>query len=138
MKTDLPDAVYELLATRINTFEKLELVVALSAAPSSKASVDELCRTLKLPRDLVRQATIDLRASSLITLTSRGEAQLLPVTQKDEAALKELVQLYAGDPMSIVKALGDIAMSRLRSMATRAIADAFVLRKKTPKDGNDG
>lgn len=123
---------------RISTFEKLELVVALHGSPRATSSIDELSRTLKLPKDAIRQTAIELRAAALVELTSRGEVQLLPPTEHDRAALAELVRLYAEDRMTIVKALGEIAMERLRSMAARAFSEAFILRKKPPKDGSDG
>ena len=136
--TKLPGVVRELLVSRIDSFEKLELVVALHAAPRTTMSVEDLCRALKMPRDTVRQAAMDLRAVALIDLTSRGEVQLLPPTSRDQQAIGELFRLYNEDRILLVQALGDIAVQRIRGMASRAFADAFVLRKKPPKDGDDG
>jgi len=136
--TKLPDGVRELLASRIDSFEKLEVVVALHAAPRTTMTMDELCRALKLPRDSIRQAAMELRAVALVDLTSRGEVQLLPPTARDQQAVGELIRLYTEDRIVLVKTLGEIAVERIRGMASRAFADAFVLRKKPPKDGDDG
>lgn len=136
--TSVPAGVRELLASRIDSFEKLEVVVALHGAPNRTMSVEELCRVLKIPRDAIREATMELRALALIELTSRGEVQLLPPTNRDQQVVTELVKLYDDDRFAIVKALGEIAVERIRGMASRAFADAFVLRKKPPKDRDNG
>jgi DNA-binding transcriptional ArsR family regulator len=138
MSTTLPDGIRDLLANRIDSFEKLEIVVALHAAPRTTLSIEEMCRRLKLTRDTVRQATMELRGASLVVLTSAGDVQLLPPSERDHAILEQLVRLYDEDRFTVVKAMGEIALDRIRGMASRAFADAFVIRKKPPKDGNDG
>ena len=101
-------------------------------------SIDELCGALNLSRQVVRQAAADLRRAWLVELTTQGDVQLLPPTSRDHAAVKQLVQLYADDRLTVVKAMGEIALDRIRNMASRAFADAFVIRRKSPKDGEDG
>ena len=138
LSTKLPADVAELLANRIDSFEKLELVVALYAAPRATMSIDALVTALSLSREDVRRAASELREASLIDLASRGEVQLLPPTERDHAAVSELVRLYQEDRFAVVKAMGEIAVSRIRNMASRAFADAFIIRKKPPKDDEDG
>lgn len=138
MSSKLPDALTELLASRIDSFEKLELIVALQAAPRNTMSVDALCRQLKLSRDDIRQAAVELRTASLVALTSTGEVQLLPPTNHDHAAIAELVRVYEEDRLAVLKYMGEIALGRIRNMASRVFADAFVIRKKPPTDGEDG
>jgi DNA-binding transcriptional ArsR family regulator len=135
--TKLPSETYDLLAHRINSFEKLEIVVALHRAPHSTMSVDELCRALGLAREVVSQTVIDLRRAALVELTLRGDLRLLPPTNQEYTAVAELARLYHEDRMTLAKALGEIALDRLRSMTSRAFADAFVLRKKLKKRGDD-
>lgn len=138
MNNELPDHLFELLERRVDTFEKLEVLVALHGEPRATSSVEALCRMLKLPRDVIREAVMELRSSSLVELTSRGEVQLLPPSQKDAASVAELVAMYRDDRMVIVRTIGEIAMMRVRSMTAKVFADAFVIRKKPPKDGEDG
>lgn len=139
MSTKLPDAVAELLADRVDSFEKLELLVALHAAPRTTLSIDALCRALKLTRDVVREAAVQLRAVSLVEVTSVGDVQLLPPTSRDRAAVTELVNFYADDRITVVKAMAEISVNRIRGMASRTFAEAFVIRKKPPKgSGDDG
>ena len=138
MPTQLTAAVNELLTNRIDSFEKLEVIVALYGAPRSTMSVEELCRALKLSRDVIREAVVGLRGAALVELTNQGQVQLLPPTSRDHAAVVELVTLYNDDRLTLVKAIGENAVARIRNMASHAFADAFVIRKKPPKDGEDG
>lgn len=138
LSSNISEGVYELMRARVDTFEKLELVVTLHAALHATMSVDDVCRALKLPREAVRQAAVELRAATLVETTVRGELHLLPLTTSDRENVDELVRLYREDPLAIAKALGDISMDRIRNMASRAFANAFVIRKKPPKDGEDG
>lgn len=132
----LPEPISELLENRIDSFEKLELIVALHEAPRTTMSVEELCRALKLPRDAIREAAVELRGVSLVVLTSRGDVQLLPPSNREHAAVTELVRIYRDDRLAVVKAMGEIALARIRNLASRAFADAFVIRKK--RDDEDG
>jgi hypothetical protein len=138
LSSNISPGVYELMRSRVDTFEKLELVVTLHGALHATMTVDDVCRVLKLPRDVVRQAAVELRSATLVELTVRGELHLLPVNTSDRENIDELVRLYREDPLAIAKALGDISMDRIRNMASRAFANAFVFRKKPPKDGEDG
>lgn len=136
LTTSLPNAVTELLANRIDSFEKLDLVLALHAQPRATMTVEALCRALKLPRDVIRQTAIELRGAALMELTMSGEVQLLPPTSNDHQAVTELIQLYNEDRVTVVRAIGEIAVARLRRMASRAFADEFVMRKNPRKDGD--
>jgi DNA-binding GntR family transcriptional regulator len=119
-----------LLATRVDSFEKLELIVALHAAPRSTLSIDALARQLRLPREVVREAAVALRAATLVELTSDGEVQLLPVTNRDHEAVAELVRVYKEDRIAVVTEMGEIALDRIRNLASRAFSDAFDTRRK--------
>ncbi len=136
MRTNLPSSVIELLTNRIDSFEKLELVVALHDAPRTTLSMDALAEVLKLRRSGVRQAAEALHAAALVDLLSSGEVQLLPPTNGDREAVAELVRLYHDDRITVITALGEIAVERIRTMASRVFADAFVIRKK-PRGGGD-
>jgi hypothetical protein len=125
------------LLHRVDTFEKLEMIVALYKAPRTVMSVTELSQGLKLEREMVRRSALELRGGALVELTSSDEVQLLPPTSRDHEAVRELVRLYDDDRLTIVKALGEIAVQRIRNMASQAFADAFVLRKR-PRGDDDG
>ncbi len=86
MRTKLPASVTELLTSRIDSFEKLELVVALHEAPRATMSTEALASALGLSRSTVRQAAEELNAGALVDLTSNGEIQLLPPSIRNMAS----------------------------------------------------
>jgi hypothetical protein len=128
--------VRELLATRVDSFEKLDMVIALHAAPNATLSVDALVRTMGCTRELVRQTLGELRRTLLVDLTSRGEAQLLLPSEADRRVVRDLVELHQSDRSIVVRLLGELAMNRIRGMAARAFSDAFLIGKK--KGDDDG
>jgi hypothetical protein len=131
----VPNEIRELLETRIDTFEKLDVVVALHAADHQTATADALVRDLGLPRDVLRQVIGDLRRARLIDADSNGEIRLLPPNAADREMVRALVDLYSEDRSDILRVLGEIAMARIRGMAARTFADAFVIGNK--KKGNE-
>ena len=133
---DVSPRVRALLATRIDSFEKLELIIALHGEPRATSTFDQMCERLGVARHLLREAAVSLNADSLVQMTSGGELQLLPPTDRDREAIGELVALYSDDRMAVVKALGEIALDRIRNMASKVFADAFVIRKN--KDDEHG
>jgi hypothetical protein len=136
VNTELPPHVRRLLQNGIDTFEKLEVVVMLRAAPRSVMSVADLATGLKQERSVVRRAALELRAIALVDMTADDEIRLVAPTSRDFDSITELARLYADDRLAVVKALGEIAMQRIRNMASQAFADAFVIRKKPSGDGD--
>lgn len=127
----------------IDSFGKLELVLALVRAPAAM-TVADLARVLDLAPDEVRGVATELAHGGLVTIESAGAGQTdrasevvrLAPNDADAAALAELAVLYDEDCALVVKTLSTIAMDRIRGMAARRFADAFRLRKR--KDGDDG
>jgi hypothetical protein len=132
----LPDGVKDLLATRIDSFEKLELIVRLHTSPTGRISVAELAKVLGMPTDAIQEAARELTAVGLVESTG-DHIQLLPLSGADSVVLAELVQLYREDWIVLVKALSEIATDRIRNMAARRFSEAFVFRKK-PERSDDG
>lgn len=135
MPDQLSPTLRDLLDTGIDSFEKLEVVVALSRDPARRGSRRELARVLELGRDEMRAVVDDLESAGLITRDGDDGLALAPQSGDEAAALVELVRLYDVDKISLVKAILDRAMERLRNLAGRAFADAFVIRKK--REGDD-
>ena len=135
MPDQLSPALRDLLGTGIDSFEKLEVIVALSRDPARRGSQPELARALELGRDEMRTVVADLEGAGLIVRTGDDELVLAPQSGESATALAELVRLYDVDKIALVKAILDRAMERLRNLAGRAFADAFVIRKK--REGDD-
>jgi len=132
--TELPVRLRDLLETRIDSFEKLELVLLLHRAPDRTRAVPELADQLQLRREVARRLSVELRGAGLVEFTYRGQVQLLPSSPLDEESVEELIRLYRSDPIQIMRLLSDIALRRIRSLASQAFADAFDLGRKGEDD----
>lgn len=143
MPPRLSSAVRRLLERTIDTFEKLEIVLALfrSTRPLTMADLE---RSLDIPVDQIRKFLVELLRDGMVAIESaeagelQGAGQIVRLVPKDDdgAALSELAQVYEEDSVVVVKALSAISVDRIRSMAARTFADAFQLRRK--KENDDG
>ncbi|MBL9018532.1 MAG: hypothetical protein JNL83_30380 [Myxococcales bacterium] len=126
--------IRRLLEAPLDTFEKLEICMVLWTATARTQSPRELAARVQLPVELVDRALEDLVAAGYVELA--GGLARLTVPTAQHADVQALVELYAVDRILIVRTLSELAMNRVRSMAARAFADAFQLRRKP--EGDDG
>jgi DNA-binding IclR family transcriptional regulator len=132
----LSNTLRRFLDARVDSFEKLELLMLLRRAPGGSSTVRELAHALDLGGDEVRTLIAALSTGGLVGRAPDGAVSLSPRTDEDRAAMDELAQIYDDDKITLVKAIAESAMERLRNLAGRAFAEAFVIRKKP--GGNDG
>ena len=132
MSTSLSQALRKLLDTHVESFEKLELLMLLRRAPSGSQTAGELALALSLGADEIREIVAALSAAGLVTRAPDGRIALAPQPAEQRAVLDELARVYEDDRIVLVKAIAETAMERLRNLAGRAFADAFVIRKKPP------
>ena len=135
MAVSLSRPLLELLDAKIDSFEKLELVVALYRRDSKRATVGDLARDFDWSRHDVREIVAALRHAHLLAGEDE-EVVLAPADANDNPVIDELVVVYDTDKIALVKAIADVALARLRNLAGRAFADAFVIGKKSG-GGND-
>lgn len=125
------EAVLALLATTIDSFEKLEVAHALrDGAPHP---VDALRAALGHPRDELAAALAGLAASDLVSVRD-GVATL---AAPDDAAFAELMAAYEQDRFAVAAALSKVSLERARTMTARAFANAFIVTKRRRGD-HDG
>lgn len=120
-----PD-IRRLLETDLDSFEKLEVLAKLRATVSGLELADPLFENEAMRwtlDELLRMRFVE-RRGQLYVLGPRGA----------EAAVVALLSLYESDRMVVVAELSTLALERIRSMASRAFANAFVLRKKRGDD----
>jgi len=134
MSDGLSPGLLALIDDRVNSFDKLELVITLHRAPEMRASVRDLAAALNLDRDEIRVAAGELAAVRLVAIDAAGDVRLVLRTPADEAAIRELVSVYQTDKVALVQRIANSAMNRLRNLAGRAFAEAFVIRKKPGED----
>jgi hypothetical protein len=128
----VPSQVRRLLEGPLDTFEKLEIAVALWHAAAHTRSAREIATQAQLPLELIERALGDLIAASFVELAG-GLARLVGRAEQ-LADVQALVELYESDRIVIVRLLSEISMHKIRGMAARAFADAFQLRKKPEDD----
>jgi hypothetical protein len=133
----LSPALRKLLDTQVESFEKLELLMLLRRAPSGSVATGEIALALNLGSDEVRAIVAALSAGGLIARAADGALSLAPQKPEDQVVVDELARVYEEDKIALVTAIAEIAMDRLRNLAGRAFADAFVIRKNK-KGGDDG
>jgi hypothetical protein len=124
---ELTPELQAFLQSKLDSFEKLELVLALRAA-NKPLTVAELAVELQVGRDELRRVAkdvvdsgiADLLDGDLVGLRSGSWGLLL-----DEAA-----GIYVKEPARLMRAITRISMAKIRGMGARTFADAFRFRKK--------
>jgi hypothetical protein len=122
----LPVELRSLLATVIDSFEKLELAWHL-AKRDRPVPETELQQRVQLDGTAFREAIDDLALAQVIV---RNDDSIGLGPRAETPEFESLMQLYAEDRLAVISALMSISIDRIRSMAARSFADAFVLRKK--------
>jgi hypothetical protein len=121
-----------LMQAHLDSFEKLEVVRALraSARPMSRTELESECR---FTPDTVLETLGGLRQMNAIDIDAERNFVRLGEIARDPA-FEALMRFYDDDRSAVLAMLSKIAMERIRSMAARAFADAFILRKKQGDD----
>lgn len=130
----LSDRVRRLLLGAIDSFEKLELVIALhgSDTPLKPEALESLVGS---PIHVLRTALDELVADGLVERRSNGALWIAPAC--DRAALDELADVWANARVAVVEVMTARAVGRIRASAARAFADAFKLGRPD-KDTGEG
>ena len=131
---ELEDGLRTLLTTQLDSFEKLEIVRVLRAAGQAM-SAEALESACRCPSQTVREALEELERGAIIEQADGGRlVRLGPGSKRPH--FEALMQLYEEDRPRVMSVLSSLAMERIRTMAARAFADAFLIRTK--RGDNDG
>lgn len=125
----LDPAIGKLLRGPLDTFEKLEVAVALVRAPGRALSLPELASATALTADQIQRGIADLQAATLVN-TAGGLVRLVVRSAADEAAFAALADLHARDAPAIAVVMSELALDKIRGMAAHAFAEAFQTRRK--------
>jgi hypothetical protein len=115
-----------LLETELDSFEKLEVMSRVRGTTAGLATDDAA-----LDNEAMRQTIAELLQGRLI---ERRDCVYVVGPRATDVAVVALLSAYDADRMAIVGELSSLAMERIRSMASKAFANAFVLRKKRRDD----
>ena len=138
--SDLPDslitpAMRELLERRIDSFEKFEVVRRLWLSRDEALPVATIADDLQLPSGELAHTLTELIGHGLVTRDG-GDSYRAAVASRDSGTIQAMLELYARDPLSMLRILNELALRRLRGLTARKFSDAFVLSKK--KEDGDG
>ena len=134
--TELPPAARRLLLGPVDSFEKLEMVLALRDASGSAVAVDALAARAGLPVARIDAPLAELAAAGLAERLADGAWRLAPTA--DAAGLQDLADTWATRRPAVLKAMTARAVERIRASAARAFAEAFRLRRRKDDGDNDG
>jgi predicted transcriptional regulator len=134
LNATLSPSLRRLLEEHIDSFEKLHVVVEMQRSRDHSHSIAKLAAATSMDRHEIRTAVDDLVRARL--LEPNGAGYCLPSDPTTASVLEELATMYETDKSVLVIAIAEISMHRLRSLAGRAFAEAFVIRKKP--GGKDG
>lgn len=126
-------ALRRLLEKRLDTFEKLEIVLALRDADNRELKIEQLARELQIGSDVLRRIVTALVGTGLVEETG-GDTVRLAANGSELPVLEEASKLYLEDRTQIVALFSSIALDRIRGMAARSFADAFKIGKKKGDD----
>jgi hypothetical protein len=127
-------AARHLLEVTLDSFEKLEIAIALRRAAAQSLSLSELSAALQLSTAIVERGIDELALAGVVQFDS-GVARL-SLDPQDAPALDEIAALHDEDRLLLVRTLTEISMERMRGMAARAFADAFQFRRKKEENGD--
>ena len=130
----ISNRVRELLLGPVDSFEKLEVLVALHGAAGVPMSLAMLSAQAHLTAEQSEAAAVGLEADGLVHQTAR-DVWCLRVDAAER--IGELAAAWNTRRAEVLKAMTDRALGRIRSSAARAFADAFRLRRRKPDGGGD-
>lgn len=125
-------AARRLLEGLLDSYEKLEIAIALHRADARSLSVAELGSKLQLPSNIVERGIDELSSAGVVRLANGVATSTMD--PRDIPAMDEIVALHEDDRLLLVRTLTEIAMDKIRGMTARAFADAFKLRRKKEDD----
>jgi hypothetical protein len=118
-----------LIEDHVSSFERLEVMRHLATASPAPRTARDLADELLVPLTMVETACADLVAADLLSLGPDGY-RFAPPTPQLAATSRALCAIFDDDPLLIVSVMSALALERMQSMAARAFADAFLLRKR--------
>jgi predicted transcriptional regulator len=133
---ELPDRVRRLLLGPLDSFEKLEIVIALHARGDKPLTLDALESRVGAPASVLTMALDELIAAGIVERRAGSASVISPGC--DRTALDELAASWSTSRTSVLEVMTARAVERIRASAARAFADAFALRRgHKSNDGDD-
>jgi hypothetical protein len=125
--SSLSPQLHSLLEAKLDSFEKLEVVLTLRAA-GRPMSLAELARELQVGTEALQRVADGVVTSGIVARADDGFFALCSGSW--DALVEEAAHLHQHHPQQLMRAFTRIGMEKIRGMSARTFADAFRLRKK--------
>ena len=133
MPEELPPHVVDFLRECVTSFEVLEAILALRAAPRAW-SATALAERIHVPIERAADALEWLRKCRLTEPVQTAEREthyrLAPKTPEGARAVDDLVRAFEEQRATVLRVMNAHAVERVRMNAMRAFSHAFVIKKR--------
>lgn len=133
---DLPAGARRLLLGPVDSFEKLEVVLALREAAGASMTVAALATRACVPVEQIGPVVSELAEVGLLERLADGTWRV--GASADMEGLDELAAAWVRCRAAVLKAMTGRAVRRIRASAAQAFADAFRLRRPKGEGQDDG
>ncbi|MBA3394378.1 MAG: hypothetical protein H0T89_17160 [Deltaproteobacteria bacterium] len=127
MPINLSPELQTLLDDKLDTFEKLELVLTLHSTGAPMTLAD-MALHLQVGREALRRVVDEVAASQVIE--ANGDDTFRLRSGYWDGVMDEAASILANEPTMLMRVFTRIALARIRGMAARTFAEAFRIRKK--------
>jgi hypothetical protein len=136
MTQQIPEKVRALLRERITSYDLLEILMFLYAHRDDAWSKRRLSERIYVPLDHLAEGLESLACQGLLIRDAGPYAPLFRYAAEPplHEAVEELVRLVAEQRTAIMSLMSALAIERVRSRAPRALAEAFLFRRKKPPE----
>lgn len=126
-------ALLRLLDRKLDTLEKLELVLMLRDAPGP-LTLQHVAVELQVGHEVLRRLVDEVARTGLIEWMADDELRLQAEPDELET-IDEAARILGEDRTRMSTLFSTLAIERIRTMAARTFAEAFKIRKKPDDDG---
>jgi hypothetical protein len=123
----LSPELQELLHSKLDSFEKLEVVLTLRAA-GRPLSLNEVALELQVGTEALLRVVEGVIQAGIVA--RQDDEHFALRSGPWDVLVDEAAHLHQHQPKLLMRAFTRIAMERIRGMSARTFADAFRLRKK--------
>lgn len=129
---EVPAAVRDLIREQVHSYEELEALLFLHARPGEDCPPEAVAAALRVPADVAAAALGELAARGLARAAAAGGGayRFGPATPALGAAVAALAAAYGEQRLAVIRLMSNNAIERLRTGATRAFADSFLIGRK--------
>ena len=129
----IPADVAQLLRDHVQTYEELEMLLAIARDPEREHSIATLLVTLNLEASAGAGVVEELAKAGVVTITRDAAGGRVRCDPGAAGVVAGLAEAYDTARVELMSRMTQNALERVRTSALRTFSSAFVLGKK--RDG---